>query len=154
MASLKKISVREVYFYLIAFISLLIVLSATGSILTTTLRYYLLNTAPAYSYQPPFFLGSVGETPTVVGPYGDMKSKAFQEQEQQNNELVEAIKTNQSLTNKQHQQVEDWLSDYTRWKEDQENQRNRLLDSLIGKFVSLLIFTPVFAFHYRKTQET
>lgn len=137
---LKNLSIAKVYLYLVAFISLFVVLFNAQAALTTTFRYFVFNTAPEYQWQPPAI--PLGDS--YYNPYGRPVKEVVQEQEA----LANDLQNSDDLTDDQKQTVELWLKDYQAWAEEQDNQRQRVLDGLIANVVSLLVFLPAFLFHF------
>lgn len=137
---LKNLSVAKIYLYLVSFISLFVVLFNAQSALTTTFRYFVFQTAPEYQWQPPTIPFGNG----YYSPYTRPAKEMLVEQEEMANEL----KASEDLTEEQKQTIDFWLTDYQNWAEEQENQRQRMLDHLIANVVSLAVFMPAFIFHF------
>jgi uncharacterized membrane protein len=71
-------------------------------------------------------------------------------QEQKNEEFLVALRNNQTLTEEQRSSIDQWFSSYSNWKMDQDNIQKQIIDNLISNIIALLIFIPVFAYHFRK----
>lgn len=138
----KSFSISKLYYYVVAFISLFVVLFNVQAAASSSLRFYVFKTPPAFQWQPPF-------PPFMDSQYRYYPAEpAMKEQATEALKVGETLKENQSLTQDQKEQVEIWLSDFKLWKEQQENYKTQFTDQLIQELVSVLIFTPVFLFHF------
>lgn len=151
--SLKDLTVSKIYFYLVSFISLIVILFNTQFVLTTVARYFVFKTTQEFTYQPPFFvpfMGPVGMVePVIIAPPPFDQSVS----EQKNKELLELIKQKEELKPDQKDAIDQWFRDYEQWKKNQANNRKRIIDSVMGNAISLLVFTPVFFYHFKKARE-
>lgn len=137
---LKNLNIAKLYLYLVSFISLFVVLFNAQSTLTTTFRYFVLDTAPEYQWQPP----AIPFGDNYYSPYPRPAKEMLLEQE----EIATELKASDDLTDEQKQTIDLWLIDYKNWTEEQDNQRRRVLDNLIANVVSLAVFIPAFIFHF------
>ena len=150
--SLKDLTVSKIYFYLVSFIGLLVILFNAQIILTTSLRYYLLKTAPQYLYQPPFLPLFQGNQPIMVEPitiYQDIN-----QEEKKNKDILEALSAGEEFTETQKSTINIWFEQYEQWKKDQEDQNKRIIDNLVGNIVYIVIFSPAFLYHFKKAKES
>ena len=66
--------------------------------------------------------------------------------------LLDALRSNQQLTIEQRSMIDGWMRDYQMWKSDQENQRKQVMDSLLMNITALVIFIPVFWYHFKNAR--
>lgn len=153
--SIQHITVKQLYFYIVSFIALLVVLFNLQSFLMISARYIVFKTAPSYSYQPPFFPFPSfppirkyisADTPGGIEDYQT-------QQENQMTTLLDALKNNQTLTAEQQSMIDDWLRSYQQWKFDQDDQVKQVMDSLLMNATALVIFIPVFWYHFRNARK-
>lgn len=149
-----KLSVRQIYFYLVSFITLLIILFAGAAVVSTVLTDYVFKTRPAFTYQPPvpyfqnpFYMPRVEMMPPMYEGVDEDAAAAedvFMDLKNQDGAI---------LKSGQRQAIDTWIIDYKRWKRDQENQKKADLTGLIANIVALLIFSPVFAYHFLEARK-
>lgn len=148
--SLHNFSLKNLYFFLVSFICLLVVLFNAQAFLTITFRYFIFKTAPEYSYSPPFLPLSMPPSRVKVMPiYDDGMIE-----ESRTEEIAEALIQNQSLNQEQKLMITDWLGTYNNWKQEQDNNRKQVMDNLLSNFIALIIFLPAFVYHFRKAMES
>lgn len=144
--------VRKLYFYLISFISLLIILFSAQNLISTVLQNYVFKTNNQFTYQPPFISAFFGYNySSVYPPYRD---PYVQDQEKTSEEIIASLQDNEALTDEQKQALDNWMADYNRWKKDQEDYQRNIINNLIGNITALLIFTPAFWFHFKLARKS
>ena len=148
--SLKNLSIKEIYFYLVSLITLLIILFNFQSLLGGVLRYYILDTVPQYSYQPPF-LGSAFDA--SYNGYYEPTKMVEEDSLVTNEDLLKALQSDESLTEAEQAMVDNWFTAYEIWQQDQDSTYKRMMDAFIERIVSLVIFAPIFFYHFKKARE-
>lgn len=147
-----KLSVKQIYFYLVSFISLLVILFTATTAVSSVLTDYVFKTRPAFTYQPPLPYFGVPFLPPRVDIYPI--DERMEEQASEAQEIMKTLKEEGgALKPGMLKSMDQWMIDYKRWKADQENQKKADLNALIGNIVALLIFTPVFAYHFREARK-
>lgn len=152
---ISNLSIRDIYFYLVSLISLLAVLFNTQQVLTTVSRYYIFKSAPEFSYQPPsFFPMFRGPEAIPIEVYPSTYPGSTTSEEAKNQEYLESLKGNRALTAEEKATINQWFASYHQWQNDQENNQKRIVDNLLGNIITILIFTPVFAYHFKKARQS
>ena len=71
--SIQHVTVKQLYFYIVSFIALLVVLFNLQNFLMVSAQYLIFKTVPDYTYQPQFF----PNMPVPVSPRGMMMEGKF-----------------------------------------------------------------------------
>lgn len=153
--ALMKISVKQIYFYLVSFITLLVILFTATTVVSTILQSFVFKTKPKYTYQPPVPYFGMPFVQPINQVYPPLMEEPIDGQSDQTIQVLKQLKSEEGgLPSKQKVALGRWFADYDRWKADQEDQKKAELNGLIGNIVALLVFSPVFAYHFLEARKS
>lgn len=126
-------TVRTIYLYTVALISLVFLAIGTGNLINTSLKAYVFPEAEKKDYSIcnnyPYFASAID---------------------------AEAIKKNSQITEDQKTQIDNMIKDYEKWKEDntgdkciKAERQKKMLDAV----TMILISLPLYIFHWRMARK-
>ena len=126
-------TVRTIYLYTVALISLVFLAIGTGNLINTSLKAYIFTEAEKNDYSRctsyPYFVSAID---------------------------AEAIKKNSEITVDQKAQIDSMLNDYENWKKEntgdtciKAERQKKMLDAL----TMILISLPLYIFHWRMARK-
>jgi hypothetical protein len=146
------LDIRKIYYYLVSFISLLIVLFALQGLLSTTLQTFVFKTNEGYFTNPPFISSVFGNDPYYTGK--QMASDPYiTDNAAKSEEIINGLKDAENLTAEQLAYINRWVNDYKIWEQDQMNFQKGIINSITANLISIIIFTPVFFYHFKQARK-
>ena len=123
-------------------------LFALQSLLSVTLQTFVFKTNEGYFGNPPFISGIFGYN-SYYGSRPVLTDQYMQDSAAKYEEIINALKEKDNLTEEQSAYVNRWIADYKIWEQDQANYKKGLINSVSANIISILIFGPVFFYHFK-----